>query len=94
MDLHREALLAVEVRGGICRLAGSVPSLPALEVEPTEVHFLSNSDRGDSSLRPFPSLCRGELAQAENFFKDLFVVTIVAVPLRVRHQRAVPVVVL
>mgnify|MGYP004042287169 CR=1 FL=1 len=81
-DLYRKALLAVEVCSGVCCQKGSMPSLSALEAERTDVHFLSNSGRGDSSLRPFPSFCRGVLAQAENFFKDLFVLAIVAVPLR------------
>ena len=92
-DLYRKALLAVEVCSGVCCQKGSMPSLSALEAERTDVHFLSNSGRCDSSLRPFPSFCCSDLAQTKNFFEDLFVMIIVAVQLRVRHERAVPVMV-
>ena len=74
-DLYREALLAVDVCGGVSRQKGSMPSLSALEAERTDVHFLSNSGRCYSSLRPFPSLCCSDLAQAKNFFEDLVVWT-------------------
>ena len=92
-DLYRKALLAVEVCSGVCCQKGSMPSLSALEAERTDIHFLSHSSCGDSLLRPFPSFCCSDLAQTKNFFEDLFVMIIVAVQLRVRHERAVPVMV-